>query len=108
MCGIAGVFQQPASQLVEEMVNSISHRGPDGQGVVNVLNGTFGHTRLAILDVEGGHQPMHFNETSIVFNGEIYNYKELMETGLKGKYEWQTGSDCEVLLYLVREILLFF
>ena len=102
MCGIAGVFQQPASQLVEEMVNSISHRGPDGQGVVNVLNGTFGHTRLAILDVEGGHQPMHFNETSIVFNGEIYNYRELKRRYLPN-LRAKTHGDTEVLIHLYRK-----
>ena len=78
MCGIAGVFQEPASQTVETMIGSISHRGPDGHGVMRVPNGTFGHARLAILDVEGGHQPMDYQGTSIVFNGEIYNYLELI------------------------------
>jgi asparagine synthase (glutamine-hydrolysing) len=102
MCGIAGVFQQPASQIVEKMVNSISHRGPDGQGVVDVLNGTFGHTRLAILDVEGGHQPMHFKETSIVFNGEIYNYRELQRRFLPN-LRAKTHCDTEVLLHLYRK-----
>lgn len=103
MCGIAGVFQEPASQTVEKMVRSISHRGPDGHGVVDVRTGTLGHTRLAILDVEGGHQPMDHQETSIVFNGEIYNYREL-----KRKYlpdlRVKTHSDTEVLLHLYRRL----
>jgi asparagine synthase (glutamine-hydrolysing) len=77
MCGIAGVFQEPASQTVKKMIGNITHRGPDGRGVVDVTNGTLGHTRLAILDVEGGHQPMDYQNTSIAFNGEIYNYKDL-------------------------------
>lgn len=102
MCGIAGVFQQPANQIVEKMVNSISHRGPDGQGVVEIQNGTFGHTRLAILDVEGGHQPMDFKETSIVFNGEIYNYRDLKRKYLPN-LRLKTHSDTEVLMYLYRK-----
>ncbi|HEY3473514.1 MAG TPA: hypothetical protein VGK56_02830, partial [Anaerolineales bacterium] len=102
MCGIAGVFQQPASQIVETMVSRISHRGPDGQGVVEIPKGTFGHTRLAILDVEGGHQPMDFRETSIVFNGEIYNYRELKRRYLP-HLRLETHSDTEVLLHLVRK-----
>lgn len=102
MCGIAGVFQEPASQAVAEMVASILHRGPDGQGVVDVSNGTLGHTRLAILDVEGGHQPMDFKETSLVFNGEIYNYRDLKRKYLHGA-SLQTHSDTEVLLHLYRK-----
>ena len=102
MCGIAGVFQQPARQIVEKMVSSISHRGPDGQGVMNIPNGTFGHTRLAILDVEGGHQPMDVSETSIVFNGEIYNYRELRQKYLSHS-RLKTHSDTEVLLHLYRK-----
>ena len=102
MCGIAGVFQQPANQTVQKMVSRIAHRGPDGQGVVDVSNGTFGHTRLAILDVEGGHQPMDFRETSIVFNGEIYNYRELKRRYLP-TLRMKTHSDTEVLLHLYRK-----
>lgn len=102
MCGIAGVFQQPASQTVKEMVSSISHRGPDGQGIVELPNGTFGHTRLAILDVEGGHQPMRFRETTIIFNGEIYNYRELKRNFLS-HIRAKTHSDTEVLLHLYRK-----
>ncbi|NUQ84002.1 MAG: asparagine synthase B [Anaerolineales bacterium] len=103
MCGIAGVFQEPASQTVEKMIKTISHRGPDGHGVMQVPNGTFGHTRLAILDLEGGHQPMEYQGTVIVFNGEIYNYREL-----KRKYlpdlRVKTHSDTEVLLHLYRRL----
>ncbi|MDQ2692860.1 MAG: asparagine synthase B [Chloroflexota bacterium] len=101
MCGIAGVFQGPASQTVTEMVSSILHRGPDGQGVVDVSNGTLGHTRLAILDVEGGHQPMDFMDTSLAFNGEIYNYRDLSRKYLSGA-RLKTHSDTEVLLHLYR------
>jgi len=62
MCGIAGVFHGQAPQDVERMLEKISHRGPDGRGVKNLPVGTLGHTRLAIIDVEGGHQPMGFED----------------------------------------------
>lgn len=101
MCGIAGVHQGPASQTVKTMVKEISHRGPDGHGVMDLPNGTLGHTRLAILDVEGGHQPMDFQETSIVFNGEIYNYRDLQRRHLPD-LQARTHSDTEVLIHLYR------
>ncbi|NJC94995.1 MAG: asparagine synthetase B [Anaerolineales bacterium] len=103
MCGIAGVFQGPARQIVKTMVKSIAHRGPDGQGVTEIQNGTLGHTRLAILDVERGHQPMDFQETSIVFNGEIYNYRELKRKYLPDLHV-KTHSDTEVLIHLYRKM----
>ena len=103
MCGIAGVFQEPANKTVETMIKNISHRGPDGHGVVGVPNGTLGHTRLAILDIEGGHQPMDFEDTSIAFNGEIYNYKELKRKHLPN-LRVKTHSDTEVLLHLYRKM----
>ena len=102
MCGIAGVFQEPANKTVENMIKNIVHRGPDGHGVVDVSNGTLGHTRLAILDVEGGHQPMDFQETSIAFNGEIYNYKELKRKHLPHLHV-KTHSDTEVIIHLYRK-----
>lgn len=103
MCGIAGVFQEPAGQTVKNMIGNISHRGPDGRGVVNVSNGTLGHTRLAILDIEGGHQPMDYRDTSIAFNGEIYNYKELKRTYLP-ELHVKTHSDTEVMIHLYRKM----
>jgi asparagine synthase (glutamine-hydrolysing) len=102
MCGIAGVFQGPSQQTVREMVLNISHRGPDGQGIEDLQIGTLGHARLAILDVEGGHQPMEYQDTSIVFNGEIYNYRSLKRKHLAGMHV-RTHSDTEVLLHLYRK-----
>jgi asparagine synthase (glutamine-hydrolysing) len=102
MCGIAGVFQQPANRIVKTMVKNISHRGPDGHGVMDILNGTLGHTRLAILDVEGGRQPMNYQDTTIVFNGEIYNYRELKREHLASLHV-KTHSDTEVLIHLYRK-----
>jgi asparagine synthase (glutamine-hydrolysing) len=103
MCGIAGVFQEPANQTVNKMIGNSAHRGPDGRGVVNVSNGTLGHTRLAILDVEGGHQPMDYQNTSIAFNGEIYNYKHLKREHLPHLHV-KTHSDTEVLIHLYRKM----
>jgi asparagine synthase (glutamine-hydrolysing) len=103
MCGIAGVIQHPANQIVETMVKKILHRGPDGRGVMDVPNGTLGHTRLAILDVAGGHQPMVYQDTAIAFNGEIYNYRELQRRYLPDQ-PLETHSDTEVLIHLYRRL----
>jgi asparagine synthase (glutamine-hydrolysing) len=102
MCGIAGCFYRQAHQDVKAMLEKISHRGPDGQGVKNLSNGTLGHTRLAIIDVEGGHQPMGFDDTWIVFNGEIYNYRELANEHLGG-VPLETHSDTEVIVRLYQK-----
>ncbi len=102
MCGIAGVYQRPANRIVKTMVRNISHRGPDGHGLMDFPNGTLGHARLAILDLEGGHQPMEYQDTMVVFNGEIYNYKELKRQHL-ANFHVKTHSDTEVLLHLYRE-----
>lgn len=102
MCGIAGVFNEQAPQDVERMLQKISHRGPDGRGIKNLSTGTLGHTRLAIIDVKGGHQPMGFDNTWIVFNGEIYNYRELAREYLQD-VPLKTHSDTEVIVQLYRK-----
>lgn len=103
MCGIAGVLQQPASDNVKLMVEKLAHRGPDGYGVKDLTRATLGHTRLAILDIEGGHQPMGYEDTWIVFNGEIYNYRELQKKHLTEK-RLKTHSDTEVVMQLYRKL----
>jgi asparagine synthase (glutamine-hydrolysing) len=85
------------------MVKNILHRGPDGHGVLDVPDGTLGHTRLAILDVAGGHQPMSYKDTFIAFNGEIYNYRELKQRHLPN-LQLKTHSDTEVLIHLYRKL----
>ncbi|MBE0681010.1 MAG: asparagine synthase B [Anaerolineales bacterium] len=102
MCGIAGIYKAQSSQDVERMLEKIGHRGPDGQGVKNLPAGTLGHARLAIIDVEGGYQPMGFDDTWIVFNGEIYNYRELAREHLKD-IPLKTHSDTEVIVQLYRK-----
>ncbi|MEW6094792.1 MAG: asparagine synthase B [Chloroflexota bacterium] len=103
MCGIAGVLQQPADETVQAMIEKLAHRGPDGNGVQDFENATLGHTRLAILDIEGGRQPMQFEDTWIVFNGEIYNYRELQRRHLPDA-KMKGHSDTEALLHLYRKI----
>lgn len=102
MCGIAGALNQPANQNVQQMVAKLAHRGPDGHGVQPLDHATLGHTRLAILDIEGGHQPMQFEDTWIAFNGEIYNYRELQRKYLP-EQNLKTHSDTEVLLHLFKK-----
>jgi asparagine synthase (glutamine-hydrolysing) len=101
MCGIAGVVNIQSPEEVSKMLDKIKHRGPDGQGLINLPHGTLGHTRLAIIDVKGGHQPMNEEIFSITFNGEIYNYQELARNIL-GDGFLKTNSDTEVILHLYR------
>ncbi len=86
MCGIAGFIdvqrsRDSAEQLIDSMCKIIRHRGPDDQGVWVGDGVALGMRRLSIIDLAGGHQPI-FNEDSsilVVFNGEIYNYREALE-----------------------------
>lgn len=102
MCGIAGALNQPANENVQQMVAKLAHRGPDGHGVQPLDHATLGHTRLAILDIAGGHQPMQYEDTWIAFNGEIYNYRELQRKYLP-EQNLKTHSDTEVLLHLFKK-----
>lgn len=99
MCGIAGVYHQPATGNVERMVARLGHRGPDGSGIQAGTTGTLGHTRLAIVDIDGGHQPLSDGRGWISFNGEIYNHKELRSRYLQGR-RLHTHTDTEVVLHL--------
>ena len=99
MCAINGITTNN-KELVERMNERTKHRGPDGSCVWEGRGVTFGHNRLAIIDLsESASQPMTDNSGryTIVFNGEIYNYRELREE-LRHTYEFKTESDTEVLL----------
>lgn len=102
MCGITGIVGPGASrQLVEAMLRSVAHRGPDGQGVFQDQDAFIAQTRLSIIDLITGDQPMSNEDRSIwiAFNGEIYNYKELRrKLELKG-HSFHTASDTETLLH---------
>ncbi len=110
MCGICGILnrEEPAEAsrtLLSNMVDQLSARGPDEQSVHTEGKLGFGHARLSIIDLEGGHQPL-FNENKsvvVICNGEIYNYRELRKQ-LEEKGHWfRTQSDCEVIAHLWEE-----
>lgn len=123
MCGIVG-FNWEDKKLVEKMANAIKHRGPDDSGSYTDKGVSLGHRRLSILDLsDAGHQPMFYSEGSgafsekfnqedynkflrgrlkkakgIVFNGEIYNFKELKDELSEKGYRFDTQTDTEVIL----------
>lgn len=101
MCGINGIVfgkKMNSKELVSQMNSLIIHRGPDDQRVSVLEQCTFGHVRLSIVDLVSGHQPMQDKNAglSVVFNGEIYGFKEIRK-GYK-EYGFQTESDTELLL----------
>ena len=104
MCGIAGCFGVQDSKTVNHMLDALPHRGPDDRGLYLFNHGVFGHTRLSIVDVAKGHQPILANDgrTGIICNGEIYNFEELRRQ-LIPKYTFETKSDTEAILHLYRE-----
>ncbi len=108
MCGIIGLFnihnQQAMRTEALKMAGKIRHRGPDWSGSYSDEHCVLMHERLSIVDVEHGAQPLYDTKTKRVLavNGEIYNHKELEKT-LSNSHDFQTNSDCEVLLYLYDE-----
>src|SRR6185503_7081824 len=108
MCGIAGILALGADERVEEtqlrrMAGELRHRGPDDQGFYLDPQARCGlaFRRLAIIDLAGGNQPIANEDQSVwlVFNGEIYNYRELREV-LRGLgHEFATQSDSEVIVH---------
>jgi asparagine synthase (glutamine-hydrolysing) len=106
MCGVAGIIDYHgkinSKIIVESMIRVISHRGPDESGIYNSRHATLGNVRLSIIDIEGGQQPLSdlSGRFWIVFNGEIFNYKELrIDLERKGNI-FKTKSDTEVLVQL--------
>jgi asparagine synthase (glutamine-hydrolysing) len=105
MCGVVAIWGSQDESLVGEMLARIRHRGPDGQGRARVGRGILGHRRLAIVDVDGGAQPManERGDLLVAFNGEIYNHLEL-RSHLEGRHRFRTRSDTEVLLHLYEDV----
>lgn len=109
MCGIVCSFElkQKAETLrsqVLEMAKIIRHRGPDWSGIYSNEKAILAHERLAIVDPASGKQPLFSPDKKIILaaNGEIYNHQELRKQ-FEGKYDFQTKSDCEVILALYQE-----
>ncbi len=103
MCGIAGILYKNTDitpNLIQNMVQSLEHRGPDEQNWIYLPNCHLGHSRLSIIDLTSGQQPMTeaTDRYWIVFNGEIYNYRELRQELEKQGCKFRTQSDTEVIL----------
>ncbi|MBE0427932.1 MAG: asparagine synthase (glutamine-hydrolyzing) [Nitrospirae bacterium] len=108
MCGICGYYSfekgNPDENLLKKMCSVIEHRGPDDEGIFLDKGVGLGMRRLSIIDIEGGRQPVHNEDSTIwiVFNGEIYNYREL-RLSLEKKHRFYTSSDTEVIVHLYEE-----
>ncbi len=106
MCGICGVVSPggDAPFPLQPMCHTLAHRGPDDAGIHREPGVGLGHRRLSIIDLDGGHQPLSNEDGTvwIVFNGEIYNYREL-RAGLEGRHRFATASDTEVIVHLYEE-----
>jgi len=104
MCGIAGCFGVKDTETISRMLDALPHRGPDDRGIHTFNNTVLGHTRLSIVDVAKGHQPILANggRTGIICNGEIYNFRELRKA-LDGNYRFTSDSDTEVILHLYQK-----
>ena len=109
MCGITAIFNihgdmSALRKQALEMSKRIRHRGPDWSGIYQGKSAILAHERLSIVDPASGKQPLISPDGKQILcvNGEIYNHRELRQR-LKDKYEFQTGSDCEVILALYRE-----
>lgn len=109
MCGIVGIVGSPGRQVDEavlrSMNDSLRHRGPDDEGYLIRKQVGLGMRRLSIIDVAGGHQPIHNEDESVwaVFNGEIYNYGEVREDLERRGHHFYTRSDTETLVHLYEE-----
>lgn len=107
MCGIAGVVGEPPdAELLDRMAAVLAHRGPDGQGRLVTEQAGLAFTRLAIIDLETGDQPIH-NETgtaAVVLNGEIYNHRELRGELEQRGHRFRTHSDVECVIHLWEDL----
>lgn len=111
MCGFCGYinYARPVNgYVIKSMVEVINHRGPDDSGYYEDINDNYqlalGHARLSILDLSPlGHQPMHYNNLTIAYNGEVYNFKEIRNELSKLGHSFTSNSDTEVILHSFEE-----
>lgn len=109
MCGITGIFKiktqsKELRDKVLRMAQKIRHRGPDWSGIYVGGSAIMAHERLSIVDPQSGGQPLYSPDRKVVLavNGEIYNHRDI-RARYAGRYGFQTGSDCEVILALYKE-----
>ena len=106
MCGLLGIVDYKKSinaSLFNEMLNSLKHRGPDDEGVevfsLDSCSIFLGHRRLSIIDISSnGHQPMLYEHLVIIYNGEVYNFKDIRQDLISEGYSFDSNSDTEVIL----------
>lgn len=110
MCGICGVALYPSESRIDESIlismrDSLIHRGPDDSGLLIDRQIGLGHRRLSIIDLSTGAQPVHNEDSTIwvVFNGEIYNYRDIRSDLKKRGHKFYTRSDTETLVHLYEE-----
>ena len=109
MCGINGIWNLDGSLVpkgkILSMNQNLKHRGPDENNIIIEKNLALGHTRLSIIDVDNGKQPISNADKSIsmVYNGEIYNYLELRKILMAKGYQFYTNCDTEVVLKCYEE-----
>ena len=101
MCGITGFWGRPDHRLLEAMTESLHHRGPDDVGYFDDSVASLGFRRLSIIDLAHGHQPMSMDgeRLHIVYNGEVYNFRELRAELEEHGHEFHTTCDTEVVLH---------
>jgi len=109
MCGICGVIgiERPerAEEITRRMTGALLHRGPDEDGFLIAPSAALGMRRLSIIDLPGGHQPV-FNESgnvAVVYNGEVYNFRELRKMLEDRGHAFRTHSDTEVVVHAYEE-----
>ena len=109
MCGIVGIFKiksqsEELRNKALRMAQKIRHRGPDWSGIYTGGSAILAHERLSIVDTQSGGQPLYSpnRKQILAVNGEIYNHREI-RTRYAGRYEFRTGSDCEVILALYQD-----
>jgi asparagine synthase (glutamine-hydrolysing) len=110
MCGICGIFnfrdkEEITPGLLRAMTETLIHRGPDDEGIYINHDVGLGHRRLSIIDLNTGHQPIANEDQSVwvVFNGEIYNFKDLREELVTRGHHFKTHSDTEVIVHLYED-----
>lgn len=109
MCGITGIFlnslDKPSEFVLKDMTECLSHRGPDDAGYFIDEQIGLGHRRLSIIDLNSGHQPIFNEDKTIVtiFNGEIYNFRELRAALIIKGHRFSTLTDTEVIVHLYEE-----
>jgi len=105
MCGFVGFIgkqkKETKNKIIKDMADAIIHRGPDSEGYYTDNDVALGFRRLSIIDLKGGDQPIYNEDKTklIIFNGEIYNYKEIKEELLAKGHKFKTNSDTEVILH---------